>query len=397
MESSSTTTTSGRDEGEDDGGDGDEALARRLWNEVLLATSESFGRDGEVPADLLPRLEWNKRLRVPVGLRQKAQRKLAAHLARVEVFHRIHDAGGEKGEATDARSIRERILDRAILDKAASDALAVEGKLYEGSKSKQIYRNLVAVESNRLKAFPIPVEEVVDKKPDASGAVEKEVGSDPAREFGGDSEDSDIEIALDVSKQAPLQVSKTRSLAREKSLVEMRSRHNREAARQIQATLAREKPVIRELGQVLKIDEDINAGAWAEKIRIKQSHKRVLAMCGLDSSDSDSRSEASLDRDRERDRRRRRKATKTRHGAPDPGPAAATNPAVFEAVLGFIRSQCKLSPTHPLYSTICAKAAKKVMAKHTRSRDASFLAKETKSIQKLLDAYIATYNLSKIN
>ncbi|QDZ20413.1 hypothetical protein HOP50_04g29300 [Chloropicon primus] len=374
----------------DEGGPTEEASAAlRLWTSILGAPASlfSFGPTRCLfPQHLRPRIEWSPLLRVPVVLRQQGQLKLTQHLAQVETFLEITERE-ETLVDTGLKALVERYLfevlhkDSGFLERVVAKAVAAEEELYEGSKSKQVYRNLLATASSKLREFPsTPSSGSGSPPPAPSSSPPAATLSTPAgfeggvvptppetAGSGGEDSESEIEVVLDGPRPS-LHASKARSEAAEKSLLEMRSRHNRKAAIQMQKKLRGEAEVYRELGRVMKINEDIRAKAWAEKIRRAQNHENDLAQCGLLSSSSSS-SDGEVEGGEALESRGRKRRPSLR---------------------GFIKHALK---RHDLggkdFHTILDKATSKVLARHDKSKDEEAIVRqEGKHIVALVDQYV---------
>ncbi len=220
-------------------------------------------------------------------------------------LQRAADAFRERKGAGEGDEECEEELDwAAVGERAVAIAVAEEERLYDSSKTKELYRNLLAATCRKLRELPA-------KQGDAGGDAEAEVsgegdgdgdggaagsgapasGAGPGSE-GGAEEEEELDIGVSAERQSlSLHASRERDEVRRRRLVEMRCRHNRRAAARLRQVLGGEKGVFGELAKVLDItgvglEELPDASKWVDRIKKQQRVMRDMADCGL-LSDSD--------------------------------------------------------------------------------------------------------------
>ena len=426
---------------------------QRLWADAIQRLdTETFV--GLVPEEMRPSIEWSPKLHVPRVVRMKALKRLMEIFARVEVF-KVLSGGGfakdkeeEELKRLEGEGLRKALVEKhlprlvkeqGLVERTVSQAVAMETKLYDASKSKQVYRNLISSASSKLKLMPkletecAGVEEeeeeeeekaacageVEEKKdqaePDGVVDVAKPVNGSALHENilvtsvgGGDQDerkqlpsrsqesDDDFEVSLSTPHHS-LHKSKARSDARTDSLREMRCRHNRNAANQLRKSLKKDVPLLKDLAHVLQINESIDATLWIEKIRKAKEYQRDLADCGLLSSSS---SEQEEEEEIEKEFGKKRKFGASSFPSPPDTSKRFHTQLLEKEVQSFVKAHLDrylekgiLSPRE--FERISEKSTLKVMSKHRGSKDSSFLKKESGRIQHLLDEYVAKLQAAK--
>ena len=189
------------------------------------------------------------------------------------------------------------------------------------------------------------------------------------KEEEGEGEDSDIEVQMRTRRHS-LHESKVRSQELDRSLVEMRCRHNRKVAVQLRQKIQKDRSVFRKLNHYLQVNEDLSdAAKWVEKIKYNSEMKR----CGLMSS--------SEEEEEEIDREERSKE-------------------IERDVRDFIRRSLeKHVKRRSLSASDCdqieERATRKVMSKHSECKTSAFLGKKGADIRKLLDKYLLAFSKNK--
>ena len=164
------------------------------------------------------------------------------------------------------------------------------------------------------------------------------------------------------------------SEAKQRSLAEMRSRHNRQSAEGLRRQLEGDRGVFMELGKVLgRFGEagGMPAREWADRIRRAQEHDRDMVDCGLDSDSSSSGSE------------------EVEVGSPL-SPSIRTPEATCEELVRSLvwRHVERGRVSRKEGDRIIERATDKVMSRHLGATSSSFVETEKKSIAKLVAAYV---------
>ena len=162
-----------------------------------------------------PRIQWSKRLRIPVAARQRAQSTLLACLAKRGAFEVLRgcltssssyddgddgdDLGGRHKAAVE-RCLRDLARDRPWLEGVVKKAVEREEGLYQRigvlGKGKEVYRNLLSAMATRLRECPLLEEAAAEAaKPEPKPEGEDKPGS-PGGEMGGESSESEMEIVV---------------------------------------------------------------------------------------------------------------------------------------------------------------------------------------------------------
>ena len=162
-----------------------------------------------------PRIQWSKRLRIPVAARQRAQSTLLACLAKRGAFEVLrgcltssssYDDGddgddlGGRHKAAMERCLRDLARDRPWLEGVVKKAVEREEGLYQRigvlGKGKEVYRNLLSAMATRLRECPLLEEAAAEAaKPEPKPEGEDKPGS-PGGEMGGESSESEMEIVV---------------------------------------------------------------------------------------------------------------------------------------------------------------------------------------------------------